>query len=56
MGMEFGKQWNVKITIWRFANACLILGLGIKKAILAFQNNPAVNAFDAALGLAWVFM
>jgi hypothetical protein len=47
---------RIKITLWRFANTCLLLGLGIAKAILAYQKNPSANAFDVALGLAWAFM
>jgi hypothetical protein len=50
------QRVKVKITLWRLANTCLLLGLAMAKAILAYQNNPSANAFDVALGLAWAFM
>lgn len=49
-------QGQVKITLWRFANACLLLGLGTTKAVLAFQDNPGADTVDMALGLIWAFM
>jgi hypothetical protein len=53
---ESRQPGKVKITLWRFANVCLLLGLATAKAILAYQNNPSVNAFDVALGLVWACM
>lgn len=46
----------VKVTLWRFSNTCLLLGLGTTKAVLAFQENPSADAFDVALGLVWAVM
>jgi hypothetical protein len=53
---ESRQPGKVKITLWRFANVCLLLGLATAKAILAYQNKPSANAFDVALGLAWACM
>jgi hypothetical protein len=50
------QQGRVKLTLWRFANACLLLGLATAKGVLAFRDNPGVDALDMALGLVWAFM
>jgi hypothetical protein len=47
---------KVRITLWRLANTCLLLGLATVKAILVYHNKPSANAFDVALGLVWAFM
>lgn len=49
------KRWP-KINLWRVVNSAVLPGLGTKKAILAFQGDPAVNGYDMALGLIWAFM
>jgi hypothetical protein len=53
---RFRQQGRVKVTLWRFANACLLLGLATAKGVLAFRDNPGVDALDMALGLVWAFM
>lgn len=55
---EVGKRatFTIKITLWRFTNTALLVGLGTAKAALAFGGNSIANSFDMALGLLWALM
>ncbi|KAG6918660.1 hypothetical protein DXG01_012781, partial [Tephrocybe rancida] len=55
-GSRSSQAPGLKLTLWRIINSCVLLGLGIPKAILAYKGNPAVNTVDMAAGLIWAFM
>ena len=48
------SEARVKITLWRVVNTIFILGVGIAKAILAYQGySTSPNTLDWIIGVLW---